>query len=88
MRLVEVDKVDALGSRRRKNCKCLFFIQIHLLCFQYNQIECFRFFSATIFAFNIFKLNVFGRPTSLNLDIFKLNLFDDVQSGQHQIECF
>ncbi len=41
-----------------------------------------------IYAFNIFKLNVFGWPTSLNLDIFKLNVYIVIQSGQTQIECF
>ncbi len=71
-------EVDALGSRRRKKCKCLLYIPIHLHCFQYNQIECIRFsphINLTIYAFNMFN-------------IFKLNVFDVIQPGYIQIECF
>ena len=91
MSLVEVDEVDPLGSHRRINCKCHFFIQIHLLFFNTIKLNVYGFsphFNLTILGFNMFKLNVFGRPTSLNLNIIKLNLFGGIQSGQHQIECF
>ena len=44
-------KTHGSGCTRKppaKNCKCLLYIPIHLHCFQYNQIECIRFFCTSI----------------------------------------
>ena len=67
MRLVEVDEVDALGSRRGINCKCLFSFKFACFVFNTFKLNVYGFsprFNLTILGFNIFKLNVFGRPIS------------------------
>ena len=86
MRLMEV---DALGSRRLRNCKCLFTLLFTCIVFDTTKLNVSIFsphISLTLYAFNIFKLNVFGRPTIFNLDVFKLNVFDVYSHSASDVE--